>query len=191
MLLLLLKINTELTQGGAVAHAMKLGLHPSDGPSERGPQAADDINFVVVLYQGTPRPKLRTIGAYTLLLLSIKINTDLTQGGAVAYAMRPGLHPSDGPSERNTHNADAIYFIVVVLYQGAPRPKLRAIGAYALLLSLLKVNTDLTQGGVVAYAMKPGLHPSDGPSVLNTQNADAIYLVVGFLQVTPFRVIII
>ena len=102
MLLLLLKINTELTQGGAVAHAMKLGLHPSDGPSERGPQAADAINFVVVLHQGTLRPKLRTTGAFTLMLLSIKMNTDLTQEGAVAYATRPGLHPSDGPSERES-----------------------------------------------------------------------------------------
>ena len=82
--------------------------------------------------------------------------------------MRPGLHPSDGPSERNTHNADAIYFIVVVLYQGTPRPKFRAIGTYALLLLLLNVDTDLPQGGVVAYAVKPGLHPSDGPFVLNT-----------------------
>ena len=117
LLLLLLKINTDLTQGGAVAHAMELGLHPSDGPSERGPQAADAINFVVVvLYQGTLRPKLRTIGAFILLLLPIKMNTDLTQGGAVTYAMRPGLHPSDGPSERNTHNADAIYFISLLLF---------------------------------------------------------------------------
>ena len=112
-MLLLLKIHTDLTQGGAVANAMKQGLHPSDGPSERNTQNADAKYSVVVLHKGAPRPRLRTIGAYTLSLLLLKINTDLTQGCAVAHAMKLGLHPSDGPSERGPQAADAINFVVV------------------------------------------------------------------------------
>ena len=46
------------------------------------------------------------------------------QNGAVTYAVEQGLHPSDGPSERITQNADAIYFVVVVFVQRCLRPKL-------------------------------------------------------------------
>ena len=45
---------------------------------------------------------------------------DSNRGGAVAYAAKPGFHPSDGPSGRITQNEEAIYS-VVVFYKGIPQ----------------------------------------------------------------------
>ena len=39
---------------------------------------------------------------------------DSYHGGAVAYAAKPGFHPSDGPSGRITQNEEAIFSVVVV-----------------------------------------------------------------------------
>ena len=46
---------------------------------------------------------------------------DSNHGGAVAYAAKPGFHPSDGPSGRITQNEEAIYSVVVVFYKGIPQ----------------------------------------------------------------------
>ena len=43
----------------------------------------------------------------------VVVSKDLACSGAVASAIQSGLHPSDEPSERNTQNADTLYFVAL------------------------------------------------------------------------------